>query len=950
MFKIESLNKLLKSRFFQVTNFFIFLFFIAPLGCQELPPIQNFSTQDYLAGNQNWSIVQAENRYIYVANNEGLLEYNGANWKIYPSPNQTAIRSVFIVNDRLYTGSFREFGYWERNEFGTLDYFSLSASIKDQLDEDEHIWKIFSFDHWVVFQSLQAIYFYDTIHRSFKIVQSETKITKAFNVEKDIYFQRIDRGIYKIENGIATLFSDDQVLKENNIIHMFSKDGSLFFLTSEKGFYFLKDNIANHWDIDADKELQNFSIFSSTQLKDESFVLGTISKGLFHIDKNGKMIGRFSRSNGLQNNTVLSLYQDYDQNIWLGLDNGISLINLNSPYTIFNDTDGSLGTVYSSALHNGLLYIGTNQGLFVKSYGTDEKYQSIAGTEGQVWCLKVLFGELFCGHNNGTFQIDGKKAKLISDLDGTWDIKEIKGYSTLLMQGNYDGLSLLEQQNGKWQFLKKIDGFDISSRHFEIMDHNTVFVNHEYKGVYKIQLTEDFKKVRDYSLVKSIPKGLKSDLLKYKNDLYYSSDQGIFKYLDNANVFIKDSIFTKQFWGDDAYVSGTLIVDPSDQSIWGFTQEQIVNLRPGKLTNEVNRIKFSFPNPTRGTISGYENITKLNKDDYLIGSSNGYTILHTEKFDEEKNDFYVNIASIKNSVLDKEKVYVSFFQTEPFENNANNIYFEFGVNAFDKIYPIQYQHKLEGLYDKWSDWTKKSEISYTNLPSGNYTFKLRAKQGNYISQNNASFSFTVAEPWYISSKMYLVYALFIFLLIFLINLLNRWHFKKQKEKLIEEEKRVMLLRQLHNEKEIVQLKNEMLQSEVENKSNELIYSTSNVIKLNEILTSIKSDLEPVNDQPVIKRVIKTINQKLNKNSDWETFQEAFNHADRDFLNKLKASHPSLTPHDLRLCTYLRLNLTSKEIAPLLNISSRSVEIKRYRLRKKMNLEHESSLVEYILSI
>ena len=944
------MNKLLLSRFFRAVNFTILLFFIYPLVCQELPPIQNFSTQDYLAGNQNWSIVQAENKYIYVANNEGLLEYNGASWKTYPSPNQTAIRSVNIINDRLYSGSFREFGYWERNEHGTLDYYSLSSSIIDQLGQDEHIWKIFSFDHWVVFQSLQAIYFYDTVNHSFKIVQSETKITKAFSVEKDIYFQRSDRGIYKIENGIARLFSDDPVLKENNIIHMFSRDGSLFFQTSDNGFYTLKNNKLEHWDIPADKQLQNLSVFSSIQLKDESFVLGTISKGLFHLDKYGKIIGRFSRSNGLQNNTVLSVYQDFDQNIWLGLDNGISLINLNSPYTIFNDTDGSLGTVYSSALYNGLLYIGTNQGLFAKSFSSDETYQSIPGTEGQVWCLKIIHGDLFCGHNNGTYQIDGKNAKLISDVDGTWDVKAIKGFSTMLIQGNYDGLNLLEKRNGKWQFLKKVDGFDISSRHFEMMDNNIVFVNHEYKGIYKLQLTEDFKKVSTYSLVKSVPKGLKSDLLKYKNELYYSSDLGIFKYHDRANIFIKDSIFTNQFLGDDQYVSGTLILDSTDQSIWGFTQEHIINLRPGKLTNEVNRIKFPFPNPSRGTVSGYENMTKLKKNEYLIGTSSGYTILHTDKLEEEKNDFYVNIASIKNSVLDQEKVFVSFFRTQPFDNKENNIYFEFGVTAFDKIYPIQYQHKLEGLYDEWSEWTKKSEISYTNLPGGNYTFKLRAKQGNYLSKNNASFSFTIAEPWYLSSNMYLLYVIFIILLIFLINLLNRWHFKKQKERSIEEEKRVMLLRQLNNEKEIVQLRNEKLQSEVESKSNELINSTSNVIKLNEILTSIKSDLEPVNDQPVIKKVIKMINQRLNKNSDWETFQEAFNHTDREFLNKLKNAHPSLTPHDLRLCTYLRLNLTSKEIAPLLNISPRSVEIKRYRLRKKMNLEHESGLVEYILSI
>ena len=100
----------------------------------------------------------------------------------------------------------------------------------------------------------------------------------------------------------------------------------------------------------------------------------------------------------------------------------------------------------------------------------------------------------------------------------------------------------------------------------------------------------------------------------------------------------------------------------------------------------------------------------------------------------------------------------------------------------------------------------------------------------------------------------------------------------------------------------------------------------------------------------VKGVVKLINSNLNNTSDWKLFEEAFNNADKDFLKKIKELNPKLTPNDLKLCAYLRLNLSSKEIAPLLNISVRSVEIKRYRLRKKMELEHEESLVEYILSI
>ena len=97
-------------------------------------------------------------------------------------------------------------------------------------------------------------------------------------------------------------------------------------------------------------------------------------------------------------------------------------------------------------------------------------------------------------------------------------------------------------------------------------------------------------------------------------------------------------------------------------------------------------------------------------------------------------------------------------------------------------------------------------------------------------------------------------------------------------------------------------------------------------------------------------MVKVIDENLSNTRDWEFFKEAFNNADQEFLNKIKTKHPNLTPNDLKFCAFLRLNLSSKEIAPLLNISVRSVEIKRYRLRKKLELQHENNLIDYILEI
>jgi DNA-binding CsgD family transcriptional regulator len=168
---------------------------------------------------------------------------------------------------------------------------------------------------------------------------------------------------------------------------------------------------------------------------------------------------------------------------------------------------------------------------------------------------------------------------------------------------------------------------------------------------------------------------------------------------------------------------------------------------------------------------------------------------------------------------------------------------------------------------------------------------------------------------------------------------------------VAENKRQLEVKQLENEQQLMKIKNDQLILEMDNKNRELAVSTMNLIKKNELLSLIKDDLKKTEDSSRnIKTVISTINKNINEEDTWNLFKDAFNNADKDFLKKIKALHPALTPNDLRLCAYLRLNLSSKEIAPLLNISVRSVEIKRYRLRKKMDLPHEQGLVEYILSI
>lgn len=932
-------------------NFFKFyFFFFISLACfsQELPPINNFTPLTYNGGNQNWSVSQSAQKNIYVGNNYGLLEFNGARWKTYSSPNGSYMRSVKVVNELVYTGCYMEFGFWKKDVYGDLKYQSLKPLLKTSMIEDEEFWNILQLDKWILFQSLHRIYIYNTEDKSFTIIDSESTRARIFKVKDAVYFQDVNKGLLKIENGKGILISDDSFLKTNIIIGFFELNTNTIVVTEKEGFFILKDGKLKKWDIPINERLKGVNIYSCQQLKDGSFVLGTISDGVFFVNSSGELIENISQKNGLYNNTIHSIFEDVEGNIWLALNNGISVINLNSPFKEYLDKIGKLGVVYAVSVFDDHLYLGTNQGLFYKSKDGSEDFKIIENTNGQVWFLKEIDNVLFCGHNDGTFIISKDKAENISNFPGTWDVKKIPGKENLLLQGNYQGLSVLQKENGKWVFRNKIDGFNISSRFFEFTKTNDVIINHEFKGIFRLTFDTDFKKAD--KVVESSVMGAGASLVIYEDTIVYMSNNGIFKFNEQSKKFEFDKEFTALFFDKEEEPIGILISD-SDR-LWSFSDKSIMLIEPNKFNGSKDVRKIAIPNSFRRSIGvlGFENIKPINTNNYLIGISNGYITVDLEKL--KTNDYTISLNEVHNRHSDSillEKVPLNKKINE-FNYKRNNLYFKYSVPNFDKYTEVSYQYQLIGLNDLWSPWSDKLEVSFENLPYGEYVFNVRSRVGDKLSQNTASFSYEVLKPWYLTNLAYLIYFILFSLLAFLIHKLYRKHYFKQQQLALKENQKKLKRKKIKAEKKLIQIKNENLNQEINNKSRELAISTMSIIKKNEFLNTIKQQLQESKTPNQINAVIKTIDRNINNEDDWKFFEDAFNNADKEFLKNLRDTHPELTPNDLRLCAYLRLNLSSKEIAPLLNISVRSVEVKRYRLRKKMNLPHESSLTDYILKL
>ncbi|PIR12543.1 MAG: LuxR family transcriptional regulator [Flavobacteriales bacterium CG11_big_fil_rev_8_21_14_0_20_35_7] len=918
------------------------------LRAQEHPPIEVYTPEIYGGENQNWMLSQAPNNFIYSANNAGLLEYNGEAWMLYPSPNNSILRSVTVIEDRIYTGCYMEFGYWVKNEFGQLKYTSLVPLIKQKLVEDEQIWNIVSLEKWVLFQSFSTIYMLNTDSNQLKIIRAKDRILKIFKVNNEIYYQDKDLGIFKLQDGNPELIIKPNSYNNDNIIYMGGIDKGFTLLTKMGGLYEYKNSLFKKWNVKSNL-FSNINVYSGLKLKDGSYLIGTVSQGLIHLSAEGIVLSHLNQYNGISNNTILSLFEDVEGNIWLGLDNGINCVNLKSPLSIFFDKDGFIGTVYTSKIYHGKLYLGTNQGLFYKDL--EDKISNlkfINGTNGQVWSLELHDDKLFCGHNLGTFIVDNEKIDLISTIAGTWQIKPIENNKNFLIQGNYSGLSILEKKNNTWSFRNKIKGFDNSARFFEFTQAREIWVNHEYKGVFKLSLDKDYQEFTKVIKSPLLPKAKNSSLVKYKNQIFYAFKEGLLKYDIKSASFIKDTLYSKLLTSDE-YLSGKLISDDAGM-LWAFTKNEISYTIANQIDNAPKTTIIPLSAKLRKTMDGFENIMNIDNNVYLLGTANGYIKIDLTKIIFQK--YAININSIKLIENGNKVINIDINNNNlEYGYKRNSFKFNYSVPVYDKFTIVKYQYKLDGLiYRDWSNWSQSPSVLFENLNPGTYTFNVRAMVGNKLTENVATYTFIINKPWYLTNTALAVYIVMLLILSFIIHKAYNRYFDIQKQRLIDINKKKIERAQLVSEKEIMSLKNNQLRQDIDGKNRELAISTMSLIKKNELLSSLKKELVKIDSKPEAKSVIKIIDKNINNTKDWEFFQEAFNNADKDFLNKVIELHPDLTPNDLKFCAYLRLNLSSKEIAPLLNVSVRSVEIKRYRLRKKMNLPHQKSLVSYILEI
>ena len=944
-----------------------FLFYSCVFFAQDtilgIPEIKNYKSFDYMGAAQNWGVDQDANGNIYFANNDGLVQFDGASWHRYTTANQTLIRSLKIDGSgKIFVGGYNEFGYFKANSKGKLVYNAISKLVNRKLIKNfDFIWKVHLIGDEAIFQSFSGAFMYK--NNKLKFIKAPDRFQFSFTVNNKIFFQDVSNGILEYKNGKLVQLKGTTVLNKVEVWGIVPlSENKMLFITLDKGIYIYNGRTVISWNTAASAFVQKNSSLGGMLLENKFIVLNTVLDGIIICDFDGKILHHINQKGGLQNNTVLSSFVDNGNNLWLGLDNGIAYVNRNSPliYIGYN----SLSTVYATCIRGRFFYVATNQGLFYRTWnGTNQEnnFTLVAGTTGQTWNIQEFDNMLLCSHNNGAFLIsDGKVIKVV-DKKGYYGFKRIPNHPEYLVGATYSGFTVFEKNKSAWNLKNSIKGFYSAVNSFEI-DKEEIWLK-EDNSIVRLHLDKDLKNVnliKKYNKLSKSVNGIGS-IQKLKNNIYFQTNNQFYTFSPEQDLFFKDQKMSNIF--KDIPKIGYAQEDHFG-NIWYFYNKFIGVLT--KVSDEkYKNTTYPFSTLTGNLVNNFLSINTINSENVLIGLKEGL-VLYNSKY--------------KNVIQKKPKVFIRSFSfpgdTLLFGNGpdkmknvklpyaSNQVKFSFSSPSYDKLQDLKYSYKLDGFDKQWSNWTISTIKEYTYLKEGNYKIKVKALNNNGVQSSEAFVEFSIAPPWYRHSLAYFVYLILFVISLFLIK--RRIDAKirkdrynqtiKQRSIYLEKESKIRL-EQYNLEKEIERLKREKLKTALLAKDKELVNNTMQVVKNNKTLSTIINKLNDFNVEALDEatkrqytKLQKSISKELQTDKSWEELEKHIKNVHFDFLKRLKDKYPSITRGEMDLATFLLMNMSTKEISGIMNISLGGVDLARYRLRRRLKLDNKENLAGFLMSI
>jgi ligand-binding sensor domain-containing protein/DNA-binding CsgD family transcriptional regulator len=924
-------------------------------------PIQNFTPAEYRAGIQNIDFAQNRDMTLFVANNLGVLSFNGNEWRTHDFRTGKKKRSLAFDErtNRLYVGSQGEFGYFEEE----WQYVSLIDQIPPDSRDFDEVWDVLLVNDKVYFCTFQGIYAYDG--QTISIIEHESRLERSFLANGKIFTQNQRGRLFEVEGS--------------NLVHNYpqAKTGEVIagVIAEEEGYLLIYNSGQIEWTTplgvtrkydDLIRVLEGTYVNHVLQLSDTRLAISTQTSGLFLYNPQERSLEKITTREGLATNACLRSFQDHFGNLWVGMQNGIALIHLNSPMRLLNREINIQGSGYEAFETSDGIYYTTSNGIYFLAPNVTQCV-FLPGTEGPAYGMQEIAGKLYAGHHTGLFLLEKGQARRIANTDGLWKVKQLRSRPEFAIGGAYSGLYLFKMDtNRQLQAVRKISGFSASSRFFEEDRLGRIWVGQYYQGLYRLTLSENLTEVtvKNISEHSDLPIDEQIVLSRIADELYLATNSGLYQLDATSGAVEKADLFFDQIGEQPVY----LLAQDQKNNVHIIAENLMAFFRQISASNylfvpsSLYQLRYHLNNDL---LHASTNISPG-----ILFSANEGFIHYDPALEVPLKIEKPLLVSRVFSVTEGRAVYAR----PPFEAKPENIapleisskakVLKINVESFqfNDLGSQQFRYFLKGLDKHFGEWTTAATKEYTNLREGAYEFTVQTRNYRGEVVTGQTLYLTVKPPFLRSPLAKFLYALMGLLALFLTFRLQRRQYKRKAKKSEEarqleraSEQQKLIEVQQQKEQELQRLKEEKMQSELQHVNNLLAASTMNLVVKNEFIEAIKDELEEVKQKGkhietkrALEKIVKGIDTTLKLQEDWEQFEYHFDAVHGDFLTRLRNDYPDLSPNEQKLCVFLRLNLNTKEIANLLGISIRGVEVGRYRLRKKLDLDRGQNLSKFIL--
>lgn len=879
----------------------------------------HFSPSDYHAAGQNWSIIEW-NEHIYCANHDALLRYNGNDWDNLSAMEQLDVKVVHVYNERLYVAGENTIGYWSFDPYKSPIYHSLYEKIQNIGVTDVAFWSIAHSDSIIYFQSFSHIVGF--MGDSCFSVVSEDCYSNIYPCGQCIYTQKLHGDIYNITQDTLSLYYSNSLLHTLDVQFCITDNRNKLFIGLSNGSIYrvVKDD----WTLlcNVGNDLQ----FSSACFIDDAVMaFGTRGNGIYFVNTETGYLYNIAQNQMHDMNVHHICYKDAV--LWAALDNGIAQISLNSGWNmLFSSRD--IGVLVSAVSYNNIDWVATNRGLYTLPSFTK------VPVSGLPLYLYVFNNQLFCGTTEKLFLLDSRGVQNEWPINGVQQAEAVLyGDNTVLVLRSYAGLGIMHTNNGSMNYHDILETRDCQMMMPESIRY--IWVIQNTGQLLRLHLNQDLTRIE--SSIDFAGHSIRPvSMAKVDNQLLFVCSDGIYTYQTSDSTFVRTDIY----WENMELVK--IVVKQNDNDLWVAAGDFLYLYRVEDMHSVLLRKYTLCGNPLLQYNKTYAVFPEY--DRILLGTGEGAIRLNTrDAYSAETNTPRIEYCSY---ILKDQKHYATIKGNRiVIPANASDI----SIVCASGITPYRayVSYLLTPLLKQWSPWKASGHIAFSSLPTGTYHLSVRGACGPY-STDVHTIDIVSQPPFYASSWAILLYSFIAVLIIFLVQRLILRHKtrKLQEQNKADREKQEALLNAE---------KAKVLAVKVESQEAELQSNLRLLTQKQEIIDAIAKELNKIEKANTSARegylrLLRIVQSKSNKQSGVFSLENYFADVQKDFISRIHPLFPDLTQAEIRLCCMIRSNLLTKEIAAIFGIAPRSVELKKYRLKKHLGLSPESDLTSYLMSI